>query len=315
MNSGRRACPLFVMVFLLIAGLSAPQMRAACPELETHSDYLGISTVRLWAGNAPQAKGDSCGDIPFLTVFKPQYQTKNGNAVIILPGGAYLGLASILEGREIADWFTVRGFTAFVLHYRLGKNYLLPVPLLDARRAIQTVRSEAANYQIAPDRIAIIGFSAGGHLAALSATQFIAGDASATDPVERVSSRPDALILGYGWLGGVTPDTTHLSYCKLMDVMDQCDALQKAYTPERFVTAQTPPTFLYHTTSDTTVPVQQALGFYHALLNAGVSAEMHIFAHGGHGSGLGKGDAALDQWPNLLETWLRGLGWLPGATQ
>ena len=263
--------------------------------------------------DAPQAKGDTCADIPFLTVFKPQYARKGGNAVLIFPGGAYLGLASILEGREVADWFTARGFTAFVLHYRLGKNYLLPVPLLDARRAIQMVRAEADQYQIAPNHIAVIGFSAGGHLAALAGTQFVPGDTAATDSVERVSSRPDLLILGYGWLGGVTPDTSHLSYCKLMDVMDRCDALQKAYTPERFVTAQTPPTFLYHTTTDTTVPVQQALGFYEALLNAHVSTEMHIFAHGGHGSGLGKGDAALDQWTVLLEAWLRGMGWLPHA--
>lgn len=300
-----------IFCICLLALLAAPLLRADCPELATHSDYLGISTVRLWPGDAPQAKGTACGDIPFLTVFKPQYVRKNGNAVIIMPGGAYLGLASILEGREVADWFTARGFTAFVLHYRLGKNYLLPVPLLDARRAIQMVRAQATDYQLDPQRIAVIGFSAGGHLAALSATQFVAGDPSATDAIARVSSRPDALILGYGWLGGVSPDTSHLSYCKLMDVMDQCVALQKAYTPALYVTPQTPPTFLYHTTADTTVPVQQALGFYQALLDSGVSAEMHIFAHGGHGSGLGKGDAALDQWTVLLEAWLRGMNWLP----
>ncbi len=300
----------FALGFFLLVFFVSPLLRADCPELKTQSEYLGISTVRLWAGDAPQAKGDTCDDIPFMTVFKPQYVRKNGNAVIILPGGAYLHLASILEGREVADWFTARGFTAFVLHYRLGKNYLLPVPLLDARRAIQTVRAQAANYQLDPQRIAVIGFSAGGHLAALSATQFVAGDSSATDAIARVSSRPDALILGYGWLGGVSPDTSHLSYCKLMDVMDQCVALQKAYTPALYVTPQTPPTFIYHTTSDTTVPVQQALGFYQALLGSGVSVEMHIFAHGGHGSGLGKGDAALDQWTVLLEAWLRGMGWM-----
>ncbi len=306
-----RACFRFATVFLLSGCFAVPLLRAECPELGTQSEYLGISTVRLWTGDAPQARGNSCDDIPFMTVFKPQYTRKNGNAVLILPGGAYLHLASILEGREVADWFTARGFTAFVLHYRMGKNYLLPVPLLDARRAIQMVRADASTYQIDPDRIAVIGFSAGGHLAALSATQFVAGDNASADPIARVSSRPDALILGYGWLGGVTPDTSHLSYCKLMDVMDRCAELQKQYTPERFVTAQTPPTFLYHTTEDTTVPVQQALGFYQALLDAHVSAEMHIFAHGGHGSGLGKGNAALDQWTVLLETWLRGMGWLP----
>ena len=305
------SCLRFVPRLLLLALFAAPLLHADCPELKTSSAFLGISTVRLWDGNAPQAKGDSCADIPFLSVFKPQYARANGNAVIVMPGGAYLGLASILEGREVADWFTARGFTAFVLHYRLGKNYLLPVPLLDARRAVQMVRADASTYKIAPDHIAVIGFSAGGHLAALSATQFVVGDPQATDPIARMSSRPDVLILGYGWLGGVSPDTSHLSYCKLMDVMDKCAELQKAFTPSLFVTAQTPPTFLYHTTEDKTVPVQQALGFYQALLDAHVSAEMHIFAHGGHGSGLGKGDAALDQWTVLLEAWLRGMNWLP----
>ncbi len=301
----------FVPGLLLLALFAAPLLHADCPDLKTSSAFLGISTVRLWDGAAPQAKGDTCEDTPYMTVFRPQYVRKTSNAVIVMPGGAYLGLASILEGREVADWFTARGFTAFVLHSRLGKNYLLPVPLLDARRAIQMVRADAATYKITPDHIAVIGFSAGGHLAALSGTQFVNGDPGSSDPVARVSSRPDLLILGYGWLGGVSPDTSHLSYCKLMDVMDRCAELQKQFTPALFVTAQTPPTFLYHTTEDQTVPVQQALGFYQALLDAHVSAEMHIFAHGGHGSGLGKGDAALDQWTVLLEAWLRGMNWLP----
>jgi acetyl esterase/lipase len=241
---------------------------------------------------------------------RPQPGRENGSAVIVLPGGAYVGLASILEGREVADWFTARGFTAFVLRYRLGKKYLLPVPLIDARRAVQLVRVRARDYHVAPDRIAIIGFSAGGHLAALSSTQPVPGKPDAEDPIERVSSKPDFLILGYPWIGGISPNTAHLTYCKLMDVMDRCDELQKAYSPDLFVTKDTPPTFIYHTTDDATVPVEQALSFYNALIKAGVSAEIHIFAHGPHGSGLGMGNATLDQWPNLLESWLRDRGLL-----
>lgn len=298
-----------ILTVAVLAGGSL-RLRAACAEAGNGNTFFSQSTVRLWPGDAPEAKGNDCEDIPTLSVFQPQPGRGNGDAVIVMPGGAYLGLATILEGREVADWFTARGFTAFVLRYRLGKKYLLPVPLMDARRAIQTVRAEATEFHIQPDHIAVIGFSAGGHLAALSATQFVAGDAGSSDPIARVSSRPDALILGYGWVGGVTLDTSHLSYCKLMDVMDQCAALAKAYTPARFVTAQTPPTFLYHTTDDKTVPVTQALDFYQALIQAGVPAEMHIFAHGAHGSGLGSGSLALDQWPGLMETWLRGLGWL-----
>jgi acetyl esterase/lipase len=211
----------------------------------------------------------------------------------------------------VASWFTSHGFRAFVLSYRLSSHgYLLPVPLLDARRAIQTVRARARDYQIDPKRIVVIGFSAGGHLAALSATQFIPGNPDAEDTIERVSSRPDFLVLGYPWIGAISSDTSHLSYCKLFNVMDRCEALRTAYSPDLFVTRETPPTFLFHTFDDETVPVEQGLRFYQALVKAGVPAEAHIFATGKHGSGLGKGDAALDQWPSLLETWLRAQGLL-----
>jgi acetyl esterase/lipase len=172
------------------------------------------------------------------------------------------------------------------------------------------VRARARDYFIAPDRIAIIGFSAGGHLAALSATQFVAGKPDADDPIERVSSRPDYLILGYPWIGAISSDTSHLSYCKLFNVMDRCEALRAAYSPDLFVSKDTPPTFWFHTFNDETVPVEQGLRFYEALVKAGVPAEGHIFANGPHGTGLGKTDAALDQWPNLLEIWLRAQGML-----
>jgi acetyl esterase/lipase len=292
----------------------------SCAEDSSSNAFLGISTIRLWPGDAPEASGAGCDDIPALSVLRPQPGQENGSAVIVMPGGAYTHLAAILEGREVADWFTARGFTAFVLRYRLGKKYLLPVPLIDARRAVQLVRARARDYHIGGDRIAVIGFSAGGHLAALSGTQFIAGNPEADDPIDRVSSRPDFLILGYPWIGAISPNTAHLTYCKLMDLLDtpgRCEEIEKAYSPDLFVTKNTPPTFIYHTTDDQTVPVEQALSFYESLLKAGASGEIHIFAHGKHGSGLGSGDASLDQWPDLLENWLRDRGLLTvdaGAT-
>ena len=237
--------------------------------------------------------------------------SENGSAVIVLPGGSYVDLAAIHEGRQVADWFTQRGFRAFVLSYRLSSHgYLLPVPLLDARRAVQTVRARAADYHIDPNRIVMIGFSAGGHLAALAATQPVAGSPDAEDSIERVSSRPDFLVLGYPWIGAISSDTSHLSYCKIFNVMDRCGALRTAYSPDLFVTKDTPPTFIFHTFNDQTVPVEQSLRFYDALVKAGVPSEMHIFANGHHGVGFGGTDAALEQWPNLLEGWLRAQGLL-----
>jgi acetyl esterase/lipase len=300
---------LFVATLLALPAACAQTVSCATPG--TNNAFLGIETIRLWPGPAPQAKGDSCYDIPALTLIEPREGTANGSAAIIFPGGSYTILAGDLEGREVGDWFAARGFRAFILSYRLTSHgYVLPVPLLDARRAIQTVRARAADYHIDPNRIVVIGFSAGGHLAALAGTQFVPGSPDAADAIDRVSSRPDFLVLGYPWLGAITTDTSHLSYCKIFNLMDQCEALRALYSPDKFVTANTPPTFIYHTFNDQTVPVDQSLRFFEALVKAGVPSEYHVFANGAHGSGLGKGDAALDQWPRLLETWLRAQGLL-----
>lgn len=305
---------LTVWMVLLVMGAMASwaQPKQPCTTAGENNAWLGIQTIRLWPGDAPQARGKSCEDIPTLTIFEPQRGQGNGSAVVVLPGGAYVGLAANLEGRQVADWFTTRGFMAFVLQYRLSSNgYLLPVPLLDARRAVQLVRARAADYHIDPSKIVIIGFSAGGHLAALASVQPVPGDPNADDPIDRVSSRPDFLVLGYPWIGAISSDTSHLSYCKLFNVMDRCEELRKAYSPDLFVTKDTPPTFWYHTTDDQTVPVEQGLRFYEAEIKAGVPAEAHIFEHGHHGSGLGTGDLSMDQWPNLLDTWLRVHGLIP----
>jgi acetyl esterase/lipase len=302
---------LVVLVLALLAPLAAKAESNPCAVAGTNNIFLGIQTIRLWPGDAPEAKGKDCVDIPTLTILDPHPGTATGAAVIIFPGGAYLRESSILEGREIADWFSARGFKAFIVGYRLTSNgYVLPVPLLDARRAVQTVRARALDYGIAPNRIAVIGFSAGGHLAALSATQFLPGKPEAEDPIERVSSRPDYLILGYPWIGAISSDTSHLSYCKLFNLMDRCEALRTAYSPDLFVSKETPPTFWFHAADDHTVPVEQGLRFYEALVKNGVSAEAHIYAHGAHGFGLGKGDPVLDEWPTTLENWLRAQGLL-----
>lgn len=300
------------LVALFNCSFANAQALSPCAIAGTDNAFLNIQTIRLWQGAAPEAKGTTCDDIPTLTILGPRAGTANGSAVIVLPGGAYRGLAADLEGREVADWFTVRGFRAFILSYRLTSHgYVLPVPLLDARRAVQLVRARAEDYQIDPNRIVMIGFSAGGHLAALAGTQPVPGNPESEDPIERVSSKPNYLVLGYAWLGAISSDTSHLSYCKLFNLMDQCEKLKAAYTPAMYVTKDTPPTFMYHTYTDQTVPVEQALDFFNALVKAGVPAEMHVFAKGPHGTGLGNSDPALDQWPNLLEIWLRAQRLMP----
>ena len=302
---------ILIVLTALLLGSAAQAQKAECPSVAANNDFLGIQTVPLWPGDAPEAKGTTCDDIPALSILAPHPGYENGSAAVVLPGGSYSGLAANLEGRQVADWFTAHGFRAFVLRYRLSSHgYLLPIPLIDARRAVQLVRARALDYHIDPNRTVVIGFSAGGHLAALSGTQFVPGNPDAEDPIDRVSSRPDYLVLGYPWIGAISSDTSHLSYCKLYNVMDRCEALRLAYSPDLFVTKETPPTFWYHTFSDETVPVEQGLRFYEALVKAGVPAEAHIFAKGPHGTGLGKGDEALDQWPSLLETWLRAQGLL-----
>ncbi len=295
----------------LLACPAAQGQKEPCATAGNNNAFLGIQTIRLWPGDAPESKGKACEDIPTLTLFEPQSGYDNGSAVVVLPGGAYVGLSGNMEGRQVADWFTARGFRAFVLSYRLSSHgYLLPVPLLDARRAIQTVRARARDYFINPNRIVIIGFSAGGHLAALSATQFVPGNPDAEDAIERVSSRPDYLVMGYPWLGAISSDTSHLSYCQIFKVMDKCEALRAAYSPDLFVTKDTPPTFWFHTFNDEAVPVEQGLRFYEALVKAGVPSEAHIFPNGSHGAFIGKSDPALDQWSDLLENWLRAQGLL-----
>jgi acetyl esterase/lipase len=276
---------------------------------------LGISTLQVWPGGAPEIAGTPAADLPTLTVFVPQKGHATGSAVIIAPGGAYLGLASNLEGRQVADWFASVGMTAFVLKYRLGAKYLYPIPLEDAQRSVRLVRSLAGAYGFQPDRIGFVGFSAGGHLAATTGTLFDAGKPDAADPVARLSDRPDFLVLGYAWLNAMQPSGHFITYCSLIKSIPPatCEADEQKYTPSLHVTPQTPTTFLYSTTDDRTVPISASVDFYKALIAAQVPAELHIFRHGSHGSGLGAGSASLDQWPVLLEQWLRDQGLLTPA--
>ena len=266
-------------------------------------------TVLLWPAGAPSAQGDQEKDRPSLTIFLPTQPV--GTAVIVAPGGGYHALAMDYEGTQIAKWLNGYGIAAFVLRYRLGPTYHHPVELMDAQRAIRMVRAQAAAFHVAPNRIGIWGFSAGGHLAATTGTHFDSGSATAADPIDRASSRPDFLVLAYPVISFTSPFAHKGSLHNLLG--DNPDTkLVESLSSELQVTKETPPAFLFSTTADTVVPPENTLLFYQALRKAGVAVEMHVFQNGPHGVGLAEFDPALALWPQLLANWLRVNGLLTG---
>jgi acetyl esterase/lipase len=279
---------------------------AAAQEKTSSDDFTHIQTIRLWSGHAPGAVGDTPEDIPTLTIFAPANPVAHHAAVIVAPGGAYKMLASIHEGREVADWFAARGFTAFLLKYRLGPRYLYPVPLEDAQRAVRLVRSRAQQFGVDPNRIGMIGFSAGGHLTATVGTFAEEGQANAEDPIDRASSRLNFMVLGYPWLNAMEPTQKGwISYCSVLEIpADKCKTFEQ-FSPRMHISAKTPPTFIFHTADDRTVPVSTSTEFFTALHRQGVAAELHIFAHGPHGVGFASDKPVLESWQSLLESWLR----------
>jgi acetyl esterase/lipase len=263
----------------------------------------------LWPGGAPGAIGDDEKDKPSITVYLPPAETANGLAVVVCPGGGYGALALDHEGKQIADWLNSNGITAFVLRYRIAPRYHHPAPLEDAQRAIRTVRAHAAEWKIDSNRIGILGFSAGGHLTSSAGTHFDKGNPDAQDPIDRVSCRPDFMVLVYPVISFSEP-FTHLGSKRNLLGESPDDKLVANYSNEKQVTSETPPTFLVHTSEDSAVPPENSVAFYLALRKAGVAAEMHIYERGRHGLGLGANDPAFATWPSHCITWLRGRGML-----
>ena len=262
----------------------------------------------LWPGGAPGAVGTDDLDKPSLSIFLPPAGRATGSAVVVCPGGGYGFLAVDHEGKQIAQWLSSMGIAAFMLKYRLGPRYHHPAPLLDAQRAIRTVRSRAAEFGISPDSIGIWGFSAGGHLASSASTHFDAGDPKAADPIDRVSSRPDFAILAYPVIS-FTTEYTHKGSRENLLGKDPDPKLVEYLSSEKQVTRDTPPTFLFHTDEDVVVPPENSVLYYLALRKAGVPAEMHVFQRGPHGVGLAATDQTLVVWQQVLANWLRTRNW------
>jgi acetyl esterase/lipase len=298
-------------VAILIAWEGNPSSRAGEP--------AGPPTViPLWPQGTPGAKGsDPDKDVPTLTICLPRADIATGAAVVVCPGGGYGMLAVEHEGKQVAEWLNSLGVAAFILKYRLGPRYHHPAMLQDAGRAIRTVRAGSGRWAVDPHKIAIIGFSAGGHLASTAGTHFDAGKPDADDPIERVSSRPDRLILVYPVIALATP-YGHAGSARNLLGDHPTQELVESLSNERQVAKDTPPAFLAHTNADTDVPAENSLLFALALRKAGVPVELHLFEHGQHGLGLGGGtaqfkiapDPAFQMWPKLCETWLRNQGFL-----
>ena len=296
------------LVILVVAtAIAGWQMTRAAAQQLTPRPIEDGQVIPLWAGPAPGALDTGEADIPALTVFLTRTMAAGTPAVIVCPGGGYVRLAANHEGRQVASFLNSLGIAAFVLRSRLGPRYRHPVELGDVQRAIRLVRARAASWSVDPARVGVIGFSAGGHLAMTASTLHDAGDARAADPVDRVSSRPDFAVLGYPVIS-MTEAWTHQGSRTALLGADPDAALAGRLSGERAVTRDTPPTFLFHTNADTTVPAENSVHYYLALRRASVPAELHIFEKGGHGVGLANDDSALSEWSALLANWLRGRG-------
>lgn len=265
----------------------------------------------LWPEGAPGAKGNNpTNDQPAITIYLPAKETAIGTAVVICPGGGYRKLAMGHEGHDIAKWLNGMGITGVVLEYRMNRGgYQHPIPLLDAQRALRTIRFRATELNIDPARIGILGFSAGGHLASTAGTHFDNGNPNADDPIDRVSCRPDFMILCYPVIAFGEPYTHKGSQRNLIGENPPAE-LVIGLSNEKQVTTNTPPTFLFHTDEDPTVPPENSLVFYEALHKAGVPAELHIYQKGRHGRGLAQDIPGTSDWPNACKRWMQGLGLL-----
>jgi acetyl esterase/lipase len=252
----------------------------------------GPIQINLWAENKPDLP------VPTLTVYRPKESGLARSAVVICPGGGYGHLAMEKEGHEIARWLADSGVIGAVLQYRLPPKNGREAPLNDARRALEIMRENAAAWGLKPDHIGIMGFSAGGHLAAAASVQLKQGG-------------PNFSVLIYPVIS-MTKETTHPGSRQNLLGSDPTDELVQRYSSELAVNAHTPPAFLIHT-SDDPVKVENSLLYYHALQGAGVNVEMHIFARGGHGYGMRKPELPVGSWPQLLLAWMEDRGLLPSA--
>lgn len=267
------------------------------------SAYAQTEKISLWPGLAPGTKGrkntevvDDGGSIsqvfqPELICFPTPNQSVLAPAILVCPGGGYRSVVMQKEGVRVAQWFQKRGFTVFVLKYRLAP----PEALQDARRAMRVIRAQAAQNRIDPAKISVVGFSAGGNVCARLAIAFAVSDVA--DEIDEVSARPDFCAPIYGVLE--PPNRANLPPGQLNDQLNKRIAIKDALTPE------TPPMFLAHAADDDRVPVEQSLNLFVALKAKGIPAELHLYEKCGHGFALDPERGHATSWGEAFILWLR----------
>jgi acetyl esterase/lipase len=272
----------------------------------TENQDLFMQTINLWPENYPAGKSEDKDFTPTLEVYTLNCSEAKG-AVIVCPGGGYSHRAAH-EGEDIALRFNELGFHAFVVQYRVAPNRF-PAPQQDIFRAVKLVRSKAEEWNIKADKIAVCGFSAGGHLAASSGTLFNEVQFAVGDEADKYPQRPNALILCYP----VISSGEHANVGSFNNLLggDSGPELREKYSLEKRISAETPPTFLWHTEEDSVVPVENSLFWCLGLRKHKIPFELHVFPEGRHGLGLGVDDNVpeLRVWPELCATWLRKMQW------
>ncbi len=266
-----------------------------------------MEKIIIWKDRKSSGAGNPEEDFqPYLETFLLPGNEARG-AVIVCPGGGYSHRANH-EGAPVAEKFNQAGYHAFVLQYRVAP-YRFPAPQEDILRSIKIVRSKAAEWHIKPDKIAVLGFSAGGHLACSSGVVFDEVQANNGDAADAVSARPDATILCYPVISGV--NMGHLGSFRNLLGEELLPQDRKHYSWECRVKDNTPPSFLWHTAADGGVPVENSLNYAAALRAKNIPFELHVFPEGKHGLGLGTDDSVpeIRVWPDLCATWLRKMGW------
>jgi acetyl esterase/lipase len=321
----RREALLSVLGAGMVAGMAQAQTPPPGYRAGSGAGADPQETIDLWPASPPQANAkppvESVVDRPGsgravqgiarprLVVLRPE--RSNGCAAMITPGGGYSYIVVDKEGYDVARWLTARGWTVFVLFYRLpGEGWAerADVPLSDAQRAMRLIRARAADYGVRPDKVVAMGFSAGGHLCADLTTRFSTRTYAPLDAADTLSARPDLAAPIYP-VQSMTLPVAHAGSRALLLGEAATAAAERAHTPALNVTRDTPPCFLAHAEDDGAVPVENSLEFRAALRRAGVSVETHLFEHGGHGFALRSAEGSPAQlWPELFARWAQGHG-------